>query len=100
MEIRTPPLGPGDIKNGQAVLFAPCDGNDVQKWQLDGTGSLIVRGTNEAEGSEGYLHGGECMDAATDSWIEGKLQVAHVSHPRATPEIVCAAHRTRISLAM
>ena len=28
------------IKNQQALLFAPCDGNDVQKWTLDGSSLL------------------------------------------------------------
>ena len=54
VEIQAPPLEAGDVKNGQALLFAPCDGNDVQKWQLSDDGSLIIPGTDEAKSSEGY----------------------------------------------
>ena len=75
-------LDPGDVKNGQAMLFAPCDGGDVQKWQFDeATGALLVVGTNDYKGSEGYGLGGECM-AIEDppGWIEGKIQSFACNH--------------------
>ena len=77
VEAHFPPLQPGDVKNYQALLFAPCDGSAVQQWALDDTGSLIIRNTNEAESSDGYEHGGMCMDVVTppNPWIEGKMQV-------------------------
>ena len=77
-----PTLMAGDVKNGQALLFAPCDGNDVQQWTYEKeTGAIFVRGTDEAEGSDGFHHGGECMDKVDldmmPSWalIPGKTQV-------------------------
>jgi glucosylceramidase len=80
VEIQAPPLEAGDVKNGQALLFAPCDGNDVQKWQLSDDGSLIIPGTDEAKSSEGYQHGGECIDYDSKSWIEGRLQTYACAH--------------------
>ena len=74
VELNAPPLSADDVKNGQALLFAPCDGDDVQKWTLDDGGSLFVHGTAEALLSDGYKHGGECVDVALDSPIDGKTQ--------------------------
>ena len=76
VEFKAPPLEPGDVKNGQALLFAPCDGNDVQKWTLDDSGSLIVTGSDEASGSEGYTKGGECVVRVFPEtpWLPGKIQ--------------------------
>jgi len=67
-------LQPGDVKNGQALLFGPCDGTDVQKWTLDTTGYMSVRGTDEAESSDGYGKGGECMNMVNGGWTPGKMQ--------------------------
>jgi len=73
VEVEAPPLKPGDVKDGQALLFAPCDGNAAQKWESDGTGVLRVRGTAQAATrAEGRLHEGECVDHDMN---EGKLQV-------------------------
>ena len=80
VETQAPPLEPGDVKNGQALLFAPCDGNDVQKWSMDSDGSLIIPGTNEAKASEGFEHGGECIDHDQTSYIPGKLQTYACAH--------------------
>ena len=82
VEAHFPPLQPGDVKNYQALLFAPCDGSAVQQWELDDTGSLIIRNTNEAESSDGYEHGGMCMDVVTppSPWIDGKMQVFACAH--------------------
>ena len=88
VEPETPQLVAGDVKNGQALLFAPCDGNDAQKWQLDGD-SLIIRGTNDAESSDGFEHGGMCMDAVVGGWVPGKLQVAQCT-PRKPAEVAAA----------
>ena len=65
VEIAAPPLSPGDVRNGQAVLFAPCDGDDVQKWSVDDGGGLLVRGTNEAEGSDGFNPGPHIVHSHT-----------------------------------
>ena len=62
------------------ALFAPCDGNDVQKWSMDSDGSLIIPGTNEAKASEGFEHGGECIDHDQTSYIPGKLQTYACAH--------------------
>ena len=35
VEAEDRPLDPSDVKNGQAMLFAPCDGGDIQKWTYD-----------------------------------------------------------------
>lgn len=76
VESAAPPLQAGDVKDGQALLFAPCDGNDAQKWQYnDVVGSLRVRGTEEAESSDGFQQGGECLDLEVGGWVDGKLQV-------------------------
>ena len=80
VETHTPALTADEVKNGQPLLFAPCNGDDVQKWTLDDTGSLIIVGTNEAEASDGYQHGGECMDMPTDGWPANKLQVWGCAH--------------------
>ncbi len=80
VETEAPPLEADDVKNGQALLFAPCDGNAAQKWRLSDSGSLAVRGTESANGSDGYRHGGECVDIATDSWVKGKLHTWACAH--------------------
>merc|ERR1719375_661191 len=75
-----PPLEAGDVKNGQALVFEPCDSKSaVQQWSLDTSGSMIVHGTDSAEGSDGYQHDGECVDLATDAWTP-KLQVWACAH--------------------
>lgn len=74
-------LQPGDVKNGQALLFAPCDGNDAQKWRLNEDGQIIIRGTNEAESSDGYEKGGACIDVVHGGWVDGKLQVWACNDP-------------------
>jgi len=74
-----PPLSADDVKNGQALMFSPCDGTDVQSWTYDDTNSLISRGTNEAEESDGYNRGGMCVDAVLDSWFP-KMQVWACAH--------------------
>lgn len=75
VEVGMPPLEPGDVKNGQALLFTACDGNNAQRWKLDAaTGAILIPGTNEAESSDGYQVGGECMDAAQKTWTPGKIQ--------------------------
>jgi len=79
VETNAPPLSPGDVKNGQAMVFTSCNGNDVQKWQLDSTGSFSVRGTDEAIASDGYKHGGECLDVDMTSLVP-KLQVWSCAH--------------------
>ena len=79
VETKAPPLAPGDVKNGQALVFTPCDGNAVQKWSLDESGGLVVKGTDVAPESDGYKHGGECADAATDSPVP-KVQVWGCAH--------------------
>jgi len=79
VETKVPPLTADDVKNGQPLVFLPCDGNDVQSWSLDETGSLIVTGTESAEGSDGYQVGGECADADLDGWLP-KIQVWKCAH--------------------
>jgi hypothetical protein len=100
VEIRAPPLEAGDVKDGQALLFAPCDGNDVQKWQLDeATGALTVRGTDAADGSDGYNHGGECADLASPEvwWLPGKLQTwACANSPNQQWEVKAVTGGTRL----
>lgn len=81
------------MRNGQPLLFAPCTGSDVQKWSLDEEGGakgggLSVPGTDGAEGSDGYHHGGECADVAKDAAIPNKLQVRPARAP-------CASLRAR-----
>lgn len=78
VEIKEPDLSANDVKNGQALLFAPCDGNEVQSWLYDDTQSLISRGTDEAEGSDGFQHGGECIDVDSASGV--KTQVWACAH--------------------
>ena len=79
VETHAPPLSPDDVKNGQAMIFAPCNGNDVQKWKLDSTGSFSVRGTDRAVASDGYKHGGECLDVDLTSSVR-KLQTWSCAH--------------------
>lgn len=74
VETHAPPLSPGDVKNGQPMVFTSCNGNDVQKWKLDSTGSFSVRGTDKAIASDGYKHGGECLDVDMTNLVP-KLQV-------------------------
>ena len=64
----------------QALLFAPCDGNEVQSFSFDETGSLVARGTNDAEGSDGYMRGGECVDidSATMSKTQAFRRLQHI----------------------
>ena len=75
VEIEAPPLAPGDVKNGQALLFAPCDGNLVQKWELDEEGFLTIPGTAESYSSDGYEKGGMCMEKFMPEvpWVPGKV---------------------------
>lgn len=87
VEASAPPLQPGDVKDGQALLFAPCDGNAAQKWQFNSaTQSVRVRSTDEAESSDGYEHGGECMDFALMWGWFPKLQVMRCAGRDPPPE--------------
>merc|ERR1719197_1105708 len=85
VEPTVPVLQPGDVKNGQPLLFAPCDGSGVQTWMIKDDGTFTIPGTNEAESSDGYQVGGECMDASIDSWIEGLVQTWKCA-PTTTPQ--------------
>ena len=48
-------------------MFQPCDGDPAQRWMASTSGSVHVVGTDTAIGSDGYEHGGMCIDFATDS---------------------------------
>jgi len=65
--VQTPPITADDVKNGQALVFQPCDGDPAQRWMASTSGSVHVVGTDTAIGSDGYEHGGMCIDFATDS---------------------------------
>ena len=73
VEKAMPALTADNVKNGQALLFAPCDGDDVQKFRLDEQASLVIPGTAEAESSDGYQQGGMCVDRT--QWPNGQLQL-------------------------
>eukprot|EP00962_Isochrysis_galbana_P045649 scaffold18075_cov73-Isochrysis_galbana.AAC.1 len=53
--------------------MAPCDGDPAERWQASDDGSVHVVGTESAIGSDGYEHGGMCIDFAADSSMK-KLQ--------------------------
>jgi hypothetical protein len=55
-------------------VMSQCDGDPAQRWEASDDGSVHVVGTSSAQGSDGYKHGGMCMDFAADSWMK-KLQV-------------------------
>jgi len=78
VEIKEDQVSADDVKNGQALLFSACDVSEIQSWTLDDTHSLIMRGTDEAEGSDGFQHGGECVDI--DSASMTKIQVWACAH--------------------
>ena len=81
------PLEPGDVKNGQALLFAPCDGSQIQTWQYDEhLRALLVAGTDEARNSDGFGRGGECVDVEANSWVQGKLHSWACNHSLPTQQ--------------
>jgi glucosylceramidase len=87
VEAAAPPLAAGDVKDEQFLLFAPCDGNDAQKWQYNAaTHSLRVRDTDTAESSDGYGHGGMCMDYTVMWGWFSKLQVNRCAGRDPPPE--------------
>ncbi len=79
VEVRMPALTAGDVKNGQALLWAPCTGSNIQRWAFDDTGSLSIVDTDTSPGSDGFQHGGECMDFDTKFWLP-KLQTWACAH--------------------
>jgi hypothetical protein len=74
-----PPVSAADVMNGQPLVFQPCDDLGVQQWGLDSSHSLVVPGTNEAPTSDGFEHGGMCVDIDTSAGPP-KLQVWACSH--------------------
>mmetsp|Transcript_13016 Transcript_13016/g.42972 ORF Transcript_13016/g.42972 Transcript_13016/m.42972 type:complete len:415 (-) Transcript_13016:268-1512(-) len=70
VEVEIPQVAAGDIKNGAALLFEPCDADSaVQQFRFATpepgdkiAASLIAAGTDDAPGSDGYQRGGECVE--------------------------------------
>ena len=80
VEVKMPSLDAGDVKNGQALLWTPCTGSNVQRWSYEeANGGLSILDTNTSSGSDGYGHGGECMDFDTKFWLP-KLQTWACAH--------------------
>ena len=79
VQSKLPPVSAGDVMNGQPLVFKPCDDLGVQQWSLDSSHSLVVPGSNVAPTSDGFEHGGMCVDLDTNA-NPPKLQVWACSH--------------------